>query len=80
MPKGSKYISVEQPDKEVVIDFLSFHPERGLKVPGATVKVRLDYNHATQKATLYVEAKDDADARILVDVVEELTVEEEEEA
>jgi len=74
--KRKHHISVEQPDHEVVIDFLSFNPETGVRVPGATVKVKVVYDEATGKATLEVHAEDDWDQTILFDDVKELHVEE----
>ena len=69
------HISVEQPDQEVVIDFLSFNPETGVRVPGATVKVKVVYDKTTGTATLEVHAEDEWDQTILFDDVKELHVE-----
>ena len=70
------HISVEQPDQEVVIDFLSFNPETGVRVPGATVKVKLVYDKDKGTATLEIHAEDEWDQRIVFDEAGELHVEE----
>ncbi len=67
-------LSVERPDCEVNIDFLSFRSQ-GANVEGVNVKVQLNYNPQTQEATLYVYAIDSATAQILFDDVRPVTVE-----
>lgn len=72
--RKGKYISVEQPDQQVEVDFLSFNPETGVHVPGCTVKLSVSYKDG--KATLYVYACDDGGNQpVLIDQLHELVIE-----
>lgn len=78
MSERKNCMSLEQGagPQTATLDFLSFHPQEGLKVHGATVKVTLTYDKDKGTATLHVYAADNYDATILIDSEHELHVEE----
>lgn len=77
MNKKINYVCVDsapEDKREVNIEFLSFSPEDYAKVEGATVKVKLEYNKAKQKATLWITAIDEENQQVIFDEIRELCV------
>lgn len=75
----NKHFLIETPGTEVVVDFLSFHPEKGVRVAAVSVRLEIRYDKMNKEAYLYVSAVDDFDSTILLDEKEEIAVEEEDE-